>query len=224
MKILVVDDDKEIRQFLKRSLSSHCYQVDLAKNGKEGLELALYYDYDLLILDNKMPIKDGIQVCRELREEGLMVPIIILSVLSEPITKAELLNIGADDYLTKPFLLEELLARISAILRRPKKIEKKVLQLDDLVLDIDKQKVTRGEKNIELTLKEFMLLECLIKNIGSVMSRSLLLEQIWETTCNPLSNTVDAHIYNLRKKIDHKGVKKLIHTVSGRGYKMDLET
>ena len=223
MRILIVEDEKEIRSFIKKSLEAECFVVDAAEDGEKGSYLARTNDYDLVVLDNIMPKKNGLQVCEEIRNDKKNVPILILSVKSETTTKVDLLNAGADDYLTKPFSLDELLARIKALLRRPKQIKDDILEIDDLVLDANKHIVQRGKEKIYLTRKEFILLQYLMKSPGVVFSRSMIMEHVWDMSVDPFSNTIESHILSLRKKIDVKGKKKLIYTVSGRGYKMDLQ-
>jgi DNA-binding response OmpR family regulator len=222
MRLLVVEDEKEIRDFLKRSLEAEYFVVDIAADGEKGSYLARTNDYDLIILDNIMPKKNGLEVCKEIREDGKNVPILILSVKTETTTKVDLLNAGADDYLTKPFSLDELLARIKALLRRPKKIESEVYEIDDLVLDANKNIVKRSGKEIYLTRKEFALLKYLMKNQGIVLSRSMLMEHVWDMSVDPFSNTIESHIRSLRRKIDNGHKRKLIQTISGRGYKIDM--
>ncbi len=221
MRLLIVEDEKEILNFIKKSLEAEHFVVDAASDGEKGSYLARTNDYDLIVLDNVMPKKNGLEVCREVRRDGRSVPILILSVKSETTTKVDLLNAGADDYLTKPFSLDELLARIKALLRRPKQIENEILQVDDLILDSSKGTVKRGNQDIYLTRKEFTLLKYLMKNQGIVLSRSMIMEHVWDMSADPFSNTIESHILSLRKKIDAKGKKKLIHTVPGRGYKFD---
>jgi DNA-binding response OmpR family regulator len=222
MKILVVDDEKEISNFLKTTLEAECFEIDTADNGEQGSFLARTNSYDLIILDYGLPKKDGRTVCREIRKDGVGTPILMLSVQSAAHTKAELLNTGADDYLTKPFSLEELIARIHALVRRPRKIENDSLQVDDLTVDIKKHLVARGSKKIYLTLKEFMLLEYLARNQGLVLTRAMIMENVWDMNADLFSNTIESHISSLRRKIDLPGKTKLIHTISGRGYKIDL--
>ncbi len=222
MKVLVVEDEKSISDFIKKALEAENFVVDTAYDGEKGSFMARTNDYDIILLDNMMPIKNGQQVCEEIRREGINTPILMVSVKSEVTTKVDLLNSGADDYLTKPFSIDELLARIRALLRRPHGIENEILEIDDLVLDTAKHSVSRGGKNIQLTKKEFMLLKYLMKNRGIVLSRAMILEHVWDTNVDIFSNTIESHIKSLRKKIDTKGKKKLIHTVSGRGYKIDL--
>lgn len=221
MRILLVEDSKEIVNFLKPSLEAELFAVDVAEDGERGSSLGRTNDYDLIILDNILPKKSGLDVLREIRAKGKNTPIVVLSVKSEATTKVELLNAGADDYLSKPFSLEELLARIRALLRRPKQIEGDILTIDDLSLDIKKQTVTRGRKDIYLTRKEYMLLEYLLRNKGIVLSRGMIMEHVWDMSVDPFSNTIESHILSLRRKIDRPNKKKLIYTVSGRGYKLN---
>lgn len=224
MRILLVEDEIEIHKFLKHSLEAACYAVDIAEDGEQGVFLAKTNNYDLIILDMMLPKKNGDQVCQEIRAAGIITPIIILSVRSETNTKINLLNLGADDYLTKPFSFEELIARIKAILRRPQKLENvDTILIDNLNIDPDNYTVERGGKNVYLTRKEFMLLKYLLQNIGKVLTRSQIMEHVWDINADPFSNTIETHIRNLRKKVDSKGEKKLIHTIPGRGYKLDLE-
>lgn len=222
MRILVVEDEKKVADFLKIGLEAECFVVDLSEDGEKGLYLARTNDYDLIILDNVLPNKTGKEICEEVRKDGKTTPIIMLSIKSESATKVDLLNAGADDYLSKPFSFEELLARIRALLRRPKKIESEIFKIDDLSVDVKKHLVRRGKKDIYLTKKEFLLLVYLLKNQGIVISRGMLIEHVWDMNADPFSNTIESHILNLRKKIDLKSKKKLIYTISGRGYKIDI--
>lgn len=221
MRILVIEDEKKIADLLKTALKAECFVVDMAEDGEKGSFLARTNDYDLIILDNILPSKEGLVVCREVRGSGKNTPILILSVKSETGTKIDLLNAGADDYLTKPFSFEELLARVRALLRRPKHIEDEILRIDDLTLDTKRQTVKRGRNEIYLTRKEFMLLEYLMKNRGIVLSRGMIMEHVWDMTVDPFSNTIESHILSLRRKIDPHGKRKFIKTVPGRGYKID---
>lgn len=222
MRILLIEDDKNITESLKASLESECFIVDIAKDGEEGAYCAQLNNYDLAILDNMLPKKPGIEVCREIRGCGKTLPIIMLSVKSDTASKAELLNAGADDYVTKPFSFDELLARIKAIMRRPKQLENEILQVDNLIMNPARHIAQRGEKEIHLTRKEFLLLKHLLKSEGAVLSRATIMEHIWNMDADPFSNTIETHIANLRKKIDFGKHKKLITTVPGRGYKIDV--
>lgn len=220
MHILVVEDEREISDFLRVSMEAECFAVDTAFDGETGSYLARTNNYDLIILDNILPKKEGRLACREIREAGKMTPIIMLSVKSETVTKVDLLNAGADDYMTKPFSLDELLARMRALLRRPKEVENEVLSIEDLTVDAKKHTVRRANKEIYLTRKEFVLLTYLLKNAGSAMSRGMIMEHVWDMNIDPFSNTIESHILSLRKKIDAKSKKKLIKTVPGIGYKI----
>lgn len=221
MRILLVEDSKELINFLRISLESEGFIVDIAEDGENGSFLGRTNDYDLIILDYLLPKKDGLEVCKEIRDDGKSVPILILSVKTEIDDKISCLNAGADDYLTKPFSFTELMARTKALLRRPKKLEKAILRIQDLVIDTNYYTVKRGIKDIYLTRKEFALLEYLLRNKGKVMSRGMIMEHVWDMEADPFSNTIEAHIANLRRKIDLPGEKRLIYTISGRGYKID---
>jgi DNA-binding response OmpR family regulator len=175
----------------------------------------------MIILDNMLPKKNGAEVCEEIRRSGKTTPIIMLSARAELGIKVELLNKGADDYVTKPFSLEELLARIRALLRRPTTMTSEVLQTDDLVVDTKQHTIKRGGKEIYLTKKEFMLLELLLKKKGSVVSRGTIMEHVWDMNVDPFSNTIESHILNLRKKIATDGGRDLISTLPGIGYKIE---
>jgi DNA-binding response OmpR family regulator len=221
MKILVVEDDPEIRESLKTSLEAESFAVDTATEGDEGSYLARTNDYDLIILDLGLPKKDGATICTDIRSAGKTMPILMLSVQADTQQKIKLLNAGADDYMAKPFSFKELVARVRALLRRPSQLQSNILEVDDLVVDISRQKVTRGNKEIYLTRKEFSLLEYLIRFKGMVISRGMLMEHVWNAESDPFSNTIEAHILNLRKKIDTAKKTKLIQTIPGRGYKID---
>jgi DNA-binding response OmpR family regulator len=219
MRILVVDDDKAIVTFLKMSLEAESFIVDVAHDGEKGSYVARTEEYDLIILDHLLPKKDGFMLCQELRMLGNTTPILMLSAKTEVPLKVGFLNLGADDYVTKPFIFSEVLARVRALLRRPQLIKQAILTIDDLSLESATQRVTKGRKEIYLTRKEFILLEYLLQNLGKVVSRGMILEHVWNRDSDPFSNTIEAHILNLRKKID-TGKRKLIQTVPGRGYKI----
>ncbi len=221
MNLLLVEDDKEIVDSLTSFFKEKGFVVDAAFDGDTGLQKAQRNDYDIIILDKGLPNKDGLEVCSSIRVAGKQMPILILSVKSEIGTKAELLNAGADDYMTKPFSFAELIARVNALLRRPKKIEHTKLQIDDLIVDIEGRKVMRGQKEIHLTTKEFSLLEYLLRNHGKAISRQEILEHVWDMNADPFTNTVETHILTLRRKIEGKRGNKIIQTVPGIGYKID---
>jgi DNA-binding response OmpR family regulator len=207
MRILIVEDEEGIASFLKAGLESEYFAVDVAEDGERGSYLARTNEYDIIILDNMLPKKEGAEVCDDIRKSGKTTPIIMLSARSELGIKVELLNKGADDYLTKPFSLEELIARIRALLRRPTTLSSEILQVDDLIMDTKKHVTTREGKEIYLTKKEFMLLELLMKHKGSVVSRGSIMEHVWDMNVDPFSNTIESHILNIRKKIFSKGKK-----------------
>jgi DNA-binding response OmpR family regulator len=178
--------------------------------------------YDLIILDYMMPKQNGLETLKEIRKDKVESYIIALTVKSELKDKSSLFNAGADDYLSKPFLFEELLLRIKAVSKRPPLKDEKILSLDNLKMDLSSQEVYRGKRKIYLTRKEFCLLEYFLNNINKVLSRALILENVWDINADPFSNTIESHVLNLRKKIESPGKTKLIHTVAGRGYKMSL--
>jgi DNA-binding response OmpR family regulator len=221
MRILVIEDEEGIASFLKAGLESEYFAVDVVEDGEKGSFQARTNDYDMIILDNMLPKKNGAEVCEEIRRSGKTTPIIMLSARAELGIKVELLNKGADDYVTKPFSLEELLARIRALLRRPTTMTSEVLQTDDLVVDTKQHTIKRGGKEIYLTKKEFMLLELLLKKKGSVVSRGTIMEHVWDMNVDPFSNTIESHILNLRKKIATDGGRDLISTLPGIGYKIE---
>ena len=221
MRILIVEDDREISDFLRNNLKAESFAVDCSRDGEDGSYMARTHDYDLIILDNVLPRKSGHEVCQDIRKAGKNTPIIVLSVQSEVNDKVDMLNCGADDYLTKPFAYKELQSRVRALLRRPNPLVSPILKVDDLMLDSTQQKVSRGSKDIYLTRKEFALTEYLMRNSGSVVSRGMLMEHVWNGSVDPFSNTIESHILNIRKKIDRSSKKKLIHTVPGRGYKIE---
>ncbi len=221
MRILIIEDDTEVRRSLEIALKSESFVVDSAKDGRDGSYLARTNEYDLIILDNVLPYKLGIDVCREIRASGKTTPILLLSVKSDPEEKAALLNAGVDDYITKPHSHKELLARIRALTRRGPEIRSAVMQAGDLTLDTTTYEVRRGKSPIYLTLKEFSLLELLMKNKGKVVSRGAILEHVWDIDGNPLSKTIETHIVNLRKKLEKGKQTRLIYNIPGRGYKIE---
>jgi DNA-binding response OmpR family regulator len=220
MRLLIVEDEREIGEFLKSNLEKEGFCIDYATNGEEGSFMARTNTYEVIILDYILPMKNGLDILRELRSLKKSVPIIMLSARGEIQHKIELFKEGADDYVTKPFSFQELCARIRVLLRRPYSIKSNVHTIDDLTIDSDSQQVTCAGLPIYLTRKEFLLLECLAKEKGKVMSRGTLMENVWDMNIDPFSNTLETHILNLRKKIGKKG-KELIKTVPGRGYRID---
>jgi DNA-binding response OmpR family regulator len=202
-------------------LESACYAVDATDNAERGFYLARLNEYDLMILDYVLPEQSGLDLCRGLRAEGINVPILILSVKSSIPDKVLLLEQGADDYLTKPFSVQELLARVRALTRRPAHIQSPVMTIGDITIDSTRQVVTCRSRDVYLTRKEFTLLEYLARQRGTVVTRSMIMEHVWNMERDLFSNTIEAHILNLRKKLARGTKRKYIYTVPGRGYKLD---
>ncbi len=221
MRILVIEDDPEIRSCLETSLQSENFAVDSTESGEIGSYMARVNEYDIVLLDYILPKKNGLEVCSEIRAAGKKMPILLLSVKNEVHDKVTLLDAGVDDYVTKPFSFNELMARIRALFRRPRDMETDVLSVGDLKLDRSKHKVSRGKREIYLTRKEFSLLECLMRHKGIVLTRGIIMEHVWNAESDPFSNTIEAHILNLRKKIEGARGRRLIFNVPGRGYKID---
>lgn len=222
MRILLVEDEKKIAALLVKALKSEGFNVDHISDGEEGSYAARTNEYDLIILDYQLPNKNGLEICSEIRTANITIPILVLSIVDESSIKTEFLNSGADDYVTKPFSFDEILARIHALLRRPELIAEEILIIDDITLDSRRHTVKRDNKEITLTTKEFSLLEYLMRNEGFTLSKGKLLEHVWDMNVNPFSNTIETHIRTLRKKLNQKNSKHLIKTISGRGYKMSL--
>jgi DNA-binding response OmpR family regulator len=224
MKILVIEDDPTVGQFVKRGFEEHAWRVDLVDNGVEGETLAASDMYDVVILDMRLPGKSGAQVLQELRARGFERPILILTAQDAVDAKVESLRAGADDYVTKPFAFEELLARVEALARRPRVLASPTLNVADLVLNPGTREVARNGQPIELTPKEYTVLEYLMRHAGRVMSRTLITEYAWGYHFDPGTNIVDVVINHLRKKVDASSQKKLIHTIRGVGYLVREET
>ena len=218
MRILVVEDEKRLADFIKNGLEEQNYSVDIANDGESAEYLALTNEYDLLILDILLPKKNGWEVCESLRENGLDTPIIMLSALSDVSDRIKGLDKGADDYLPKPFVIAELVARVKALLRRSYQISQPVIKIKDLVFDTTTRTVKRDGEEIALTNKEFALLEYLILNKNKVVTRTMISEHVWDIHFDPGSNVIDVIINFLRKKIEKKGEERLIHTIRGAGY------
>ena len=223
MRILVVEDEHRIATSIKSGLVQERHTVDLAFRGDDGYDLASENSYELIILDRMLPGLDGLDVCRKLRSKNIHTPILILTAKSRTADKIEGLDGGADDYLTKPFSFEELLARIRALSRRPEKSVNNELKISDLSLDSKTFKVYRKSKAIELSKKEFSVLEFLMKNANKVISKEQLIENVWDYDADILPNTIEVNIRNLRNKIEKpfKDAKSLIKTVRGFGYKVE---
>ncbi len=218
MKILVIEDDPTVGQFVKRGLEQQRWAVDLVANGDEGESMAADGNYDLIILDMRLPGKSGLQVLNGLRARGNERPVLVLTAQDAIDAKVETLRAGADDYVTKPFAFEELLARVEALSRRPRAIVSPSLKVADLELNLDTREVRRAGDLIELTPKEYTVLEYLMRHAGKVMSRTLITEYAWGYHFDPGTNIVDVVINHLRKKIDANHNSKLLHTVRGVGY------
>jgi len=218
MKVLVIEDDPTVGQFVKRGLEEQRWSVDLVADGLEGERLARSQPYDIVVLDMRLPGKQGLEVLRDLRSWGFERPVLVLTAQDAVDAKVTTLRAGADDYVTKPFAFEELLARVEALARRPRAIATPLLQVGGLTLDLDAREVRREGRLIELTPKEFLVLEYLMRHTGRVMSRTLITEYAWGYHFDPGTNIVDVVINHLRKKIDVKTEKKLIATVRGVGY------
>ncbi|MGY3804156.1 heavy metal response regulator transcription factor [Pigmentibacter ruber] len=221
MKILIIEDAEKTASFLKKGLTEKGYVVDVESNGQEGLILAQVNNYDLIILDVMLPQLDGWSILKELRASDNKTHIIMLTARDDIEDKVKGLNLGADDYLVKPFAFSELVARIQTVLRRKPTIQKDILSFADLEIDFNKKKVSREGKKIELTPKEFMLLSLLIRNHNVALSRSEISEKIWNINFDTDTNVVDVHIRRLRAKIDDGFNKKFIKTVRGIGYMFD---
>ena len=218
MKILVVEDDRTVGQYVKRGLEEQRYHADLVEDGMEGLRLASGGRYDIIVLDLRLPEMNGLEVLRTLRDRGNTTPVLVLTAQDAVDFKVQALRSGADDYVTKPFAFEELLARVEALSRRPKEIRSPVLRVGDLELDGETREVRRAGERIELTPKEYTVLEYLMRHAGRVMSRTLITEYAWDYHFDPGTNIVDVVINRLRKKVDTGHAQKLVHTVRGVGY------
>jgi len=220
MRVLIVEDEKRIQDFLSRGLESAGYAVDVAGEGNTGVEMVHATEYDLIILDLGLPDIDGLQVLEKIRNRKASPPVLILSARDAVDDRVKGLELGADDYLVKPFAFVELLARVRALLRRGQPTPER-LQVGDLQLDCIRRKVMRSNDNIELAPKEFSILEYLMRNRGRPLSRTMIVEHVWDMDYDGLTNIVDVYIRHLRSKIDDKYSVKMIHTVRGIGYMLD---
>ncbi len=218
MRILLVEDEKKVASFIKKGLEEELYEVDTAANGKEGLELGLTDEYDLIVSDIMMPLMNGLQLTKELRKNKITTPILLLTVKDGTKDKVEGLDSGADDYLSKPFAFEELTARVRALLRRKETQKDNLLNADNLAIDLVSHKVTRADKEIILTPKEYSILEYLLRNKNKIITRTKLIEHVYDFHFDSGTNVIDVYINKLRVKVDHGFDKQLIHTVRGVGY------
>ncbi len=223
MRILVVEDEKKVAGFIKKGLSEEGYAVDVANDGRSGLQLSLDRVHDLIILDIQLPKMDGLSVLGTLRKEKIATPVLLLTVRATIEDKVLGLDAGADDYLTKPFAFQELLARVRALLRRSAENRQPVLQIADLTLDPARRSVFRGAEKIDLTAREFALLEYFMRNEGRVLTRTMISEHVWDYDFDSGTNVIDVYVNYLRRKIDSGFDRKLIHTVRGVGYILKAE-
>jgi len=223
MKILLVEDEPQVVEFIRIGLTEQGYEIEIAYDGQMGERLASKGDFDLIILDVILPIINGFELCKRIREKDLRVPVLMLTALGTTDDKVSGFDAGADDYLVKPFEFAELIARIKALTKRATGLihTSRVIKIADLILDLNERSATRRDKSIELTGKEFELLEFLMKNKGRVLSRAEIAEKVWDITFDTGTNVVDVYVSILRKKIDRDFEQKLIHTRIGVGYYMD---
>ena len=220
MRILLVEDEPQIADFIARGLSENGYSVDTARDGDEALHWPSVADFDVIILDVMLPSIDGMEVCRTLRGQSVRTPILMLTARDAVEDRVQGLDSGADDYLVKPFAFAELLARVRALIRREPVLQDNTLRVGDLVMDTVTRQVTRSAASVELTAKEFSLLEYLMRHPNQVLSRTVIAEHIWNYDFDNATNVIDVHVKNLRKKIDEGYEPKLIHTVRGAGYRI----
>jgi len=218
LRILVIEDEAKIAQFIKRGLKEEGYAIDVAVDGEEGHFMLSSNEYDVIILDLMLPKIDGLTLCRTLRKEGNQTPIIMLTAKDTVKDKVKGLDSGADDYLPKPFAFEELLARVRVLLRKKDSRVQTQLKVEDLVLDLLTHKVTRGDREIDLTVKEYALLEYLMRNAGNIVTRTMISEHVWDINFDTFTNVIDVYINYLRNKVDNGFENKMIHTVRGKGY------
>jgi two-component system copper resistance phosphate regulon response regulator CusR len=224
MRILMVEDEPKVSDFVKRGLIAERYAVDISADGREGLELAEAYPYDLIILDLMLPRLDGAELLQRIRRRNACVPVLVLTARDTVADKVRLFDSGADDYLTKPFAFAELLVRTKALLRRGPVNRSSTLTLGDVELDRLTQQVKRAGKRIELTAKEYSLLEYLMQNPGRVLSRNMIIEHVWDQSFDGVTNIVDVYVRHLRSKVDDPHDNKLIRTVRGSGYMIRAES
>jgi DNA-binding response OmpR family regulator len=218
MRLLLIEDEEDAARMIAKGLRQESHLVDMAGDGESGLAKALAYPYDLIILDIRLPVKDGFTVCRELRQAGLQIPILMLTASGAYQDRVSGLDLGADDYLVKPFDVNELFARVRALLRRRPLLPDPVIRVDTLEIDTRSRTVRRAGEFIRLTAKEYALLECLARDADTLLGRERISEQVWNESYDPFSNLIEEYIKRLRKKIDFEGQKPLIHARRGEGY------
>jgi len=222
MKILVVEDEEKLAEALSRGLEAHGYAVDTIGDGKKAQTRIVMHrdDYDLVILDLMLPSMDGLEICKSIRDENIVIPVLILTARNETENKVNLLLSGADDYMVKPFSFAELLARVKALLRRPSELIPEILEVHGIEVNVVKRRVYRDEKEIPLTLKEFGLLEYFMRHPDQVVNREDLLAHLWDFNYASFSNVVDVHIKNLRRKLGDSGAPDALETIRGVGYRL----
>lgn len=224
MRILVIEDERKVAEFVARGLRDQRFAVDVSNDGQTGWEMASTCNYDLVVLDLMLPGLSGLEILKRIRRRGSQVPVLVLTARAGTPEKVENFEAGADDYLTKPFAFDELLVRVKALLRRGSPDRSSILQIGDLEIDRQKQVAKRAGNRIELTPKEYSLLEYLSANAGRIMSRTMIIEHVWDESFQGLTNIVDVYVRHLRSKVDDESPKKLIHTVRGVGYSISDET
>jgi two-component system OmpR family response regulator len=220
VKILVVEDERKIASFIRKGLEAAGFVVDACHHGDEGFTLATTRPYDAIVLDIMLPGKDGLSILRNLRDRRMSVPVILLTARSELNERLDGLNLGADDYLTKPFFIEELIARLHAVSRRAAGTTHSILAVADLTVNLLTREVIRSGRKIELTAREFALLESLMRSPGRVLTRAQICEQVWDYNFDPGTNLVEVYVQRLRKKVDEGATARLIETIRGVGYRM----
>lgn len=223
MKILLIEDEKKIASFIRKGLEAQGFVVDVSHDGNEGFTVATTRPYDAIILDIMLPGRDGLSILRSLRDRKMPVPVILLTARGELNERLEGLNLGADDYLTKPFYIEELIARLHVVTRRASGASQSILAVADLTINLLTREVARGDRKIDLTAREFELLEHLARSPGRVLTRAQICERVWNYDFDPGTNLVEVYIQRLRKKLDAEGEEKLIETVRGVGYRIKPE-
>jgi DNA-binding response OmpR family regulator len=218
VRLLLVEDEEDAARMIAKGLRQESYAVDVAADGHSAFEKAVSHFYDLIILDIRLPLKDGWTVCRELRQTGLQTPVLMLTASASTDDRIKGLDLGADDYLAKPFDVGELLARVRALLRRKPLIQNPVIHIDTLEIDTRSKMVRRGGQFVRLTAKEYSLLECLARDADTLLGRETISERVWDESYDPFSNLIEEYIKRLRKKIDFEGQAPLIHAKRGQGY------